>query len=226
MSSRPGHEWVVEYGRLAFVGRFLDANGLIPDRGSSVVIASPRGVEIGQALCPVDERYQTHLSPHRDGEILRLATPDDHVSHATAQRQAESILSSASDLCETLAPSLLAIDCEGLLESEQILLHGYGNAEAEVVTLCQALLTQHGLPVSWLDLNQGRTPEPAATAGCGKAGCGSTSGGGCSSCGTGESGCSSGGCSRGSAKSAAELTAYFAQLREAMESQTRRTSLH
>ncbi|MCE9568281.1 MAG: hypothetical protein K8U57_40290, partial [Planctomycetes bacterium] len=49
--------------------------------------------------------------------------------------------------------------------------------------------------------------------GCGKPGCGTESGGGCSTGG----GCSSGSCSRGSVKSADELTAHFAELRQKME---------
>jgi hypothetical protein len=73
-----------------------------------------------------------------------------------------------------------------------------------------------------------RDPKQAAD-GCGKQDCGSGAGG-CSSCGTdgaSKGGCSTSSCSRDKVKSADELTAYFADLRQKMEAAgAARTPLH
>ena len=75
------------------------------------------------------------------------------------------------------------------------------------------------MPVRLLDVTRTATAPDPPDAGCGKPGCGTT-GGGCSTCGTG-------GCSRGAVKSADDLTAYFADLRQKMDAASAgRTPLH
>ena len=122
------------------------------------------------------------------------------------------------------------MDAELTLD-DRLILHGLAWDACDATPLFTELSARFGLSVRLLDLSQTAVtidPKQAAD-GCGKPDCGSGSGG-CSSCGTdGESkgGCSTGSCSRGKVKSADELTAYFADLRQKMEAAgVTRTPLH
>jgi hypothetical protein len=219
---------LVQFGRSGFVGAFATTER--PARGERVVVRGPRGVEIGIALCEPGERFAKSLST--EGELLRVATHED-VSRTAAfpAREAE-LLSRAADAATERGLPLTFVDAELTLD-DRLILHGLAWEACDATPLFEELSARFGLTVRLLDLSQTqvtRDPPPAPSAGgCGKPGCG-TDAGGCSSCGTGgesKGGCSSGGCSRGKVKSADELTAYFADLRQKMDaSGASRTPLH
>ena len=213
---------LVQFGRSGFVGRFASDAALA--RGTRVVVRGPRGVEPGVVLCEPGERFAPALST--EGELLRIATPeDDALAETFAAREAE--LLDAANVAATEAPlPLTFVDAELTLDA-RLILHGLAWEACDATPLFTDLSARFGLAVRLLDLSQTAVtddpPQPAT--GCGKPGCG-TDGGGGSSCGTGEKGCSTKSCSRGKVKSADELTAYFADLRQKMEqSATTRTPL-
>lgn len=191
---------LVQYGRGGFVGRFAAREAFA--RGSRVVIRGPRGVEVGTVLCPAD-------GAPTDGDALRAATDLDAGS---PERESE-LLSAASAEVEARGLPLALVDAELTLDGA-LILHGLAWAACAADPLFAELSARFALTVRFLDL--GRVPVSKEPTGCGKPGCGTESGG-CSSCGTEGGGCSSGSCSRGAAKSADELTAYFADLRTKME---------
>ena len=106
------------------------------------------------------------------------------------------------------------MDVEITLDGGAIL-HALAWDACDATALLDGLAARFGLAVRLFDLSRAPAAADHSHAGCGKPGCGTESGG-CSSCGTG-GGCSSGSCSRGSVKSADELTAHFAELRNRME---------
>jgi hypothetical protein len=206
---------LVQFGRSGFVGRFASAAALA--RGERVVVRGPRGVEPGVVLCEPGERFAPSLSA--EGELLRVATPeDDALTAAFPAREAE-LLAAATDAAAERGFPLTFVDAELTLD-DRLILHGLAWDECDATPLFAELSARFNLSVRLLDLS--RTPvavDPKQQDGCGKPDCGSGSGG-CSSCGTdgGEKkGCSTGSCSRNAVKSAEELTAYFADLREKME---------
>lgn len=222
---------LVQFGRSGFVGRFVA--GVPHSRGASVVLRGPRGTEFGTVLCEPQSQFAPAMAP--EGEVLRVVTVEDAAtaSHFAA-REAELLATANTRAAERGLP-ITFIDAELTLDSCAIL-HGLAWDACDATPFFDELGAQFGLVVRWLDLS--RTPvandkpqhtEHAEHAGCGKPGCG-TSGGGCSSCGTGSSGeskgCATGSCSRGKVKSADELTTYFADLRQKMETAaTTRTPL-
>lgn len=204
--------YLVQFGKPGFVGRFRSAgDGL--ERGARVVVRGLRGTELGTVLCEPAPRFQA--AEPDDGEILRPTTPEDDAAADRLTATGDAILAAAETAAADLP--LAFVDVELTLDGAAIL-HALPWAPCDLDPLLADLCAQFGLAVRLLDLSR----SPAAkdepqTAGCGKPGCGSESGG-CStgSCGTG-GGCSTGSCSRGAAKSADELTAYFADLRRKME---------
>lgn len=206
---------LVQYGRPGYVGRFRAECAM--ERGTRVVVRGPRGLEIGSVLCAASERF---TGVDEDGVLLRAATPADDAAADRAAALARRLLEAADDLAAGLPVAFP--DAEVALDAAAAVLHALPWAGCDLDPVLVALADRFGLPVRLLDLSRDAAnpdpPEPAAT--CGKPDCGS---GGCSSCGTG-GGCASGSCSRGVVKSAAELTAYFADLRGKMEAA--RTPLH
>jgi hypothetical protein len=210
--SEPVVEFLVQYGRAAYLNRFRNPAGLDMERGARVVVVSERGRELGEVLGPADVRY---LSTDPAGDLLRSATPADERSAAECERRGFDLLSAAERLNADLGLPLTLLDAEVLLDG-QALLHAVHWGECDATPLFERLSVESGLAVKLLDLTRRTAPEPAAAGGCGSGGCGS---GGCGEggCGTEKGGCSSGNCSRGAVKSAADLTAYFSDLRRQME---------
>lgn len=213
--------YLVQYGRSAFVGRFVASPTESYERGDRVIIRSVRGVELGTVMCLASERFSRRFEAASSAPILRHATDADREG---SESLASTIFHDAEQLVEHAGLSVTVLDAEVLLEEGPVILHVLPWAECDLDPLLDELSYQYSRPFWILDVS--RTPissEPQV--GCGKTGCGS-SGGGCTSCGTG-GGCSTGGCSRGSVKSAGELTSYFAELREKMHAASSgRTSLH
>ncbi len=209
---------LVRYGRPGYVGRFRTAADL--ERGARVVVRGPRGLELGTVLCAPADRF---TSVEEDGELVRTATAADDAAADRADALARDLL----DAADALAAGLPAAfpDAEVALDSASAVLHALPWAACDLDPILTTLSDRFSLSVRLLDLSQtpvSADPPDPTTATCGKPDCGS--GGGCSSCGTG-GGCSTGSCSRGAVKSAAELTAYFADLRGKMEAAAR-TPLH
>jgi cell fate regulator YaaT (PSP1 superfamily) len=194
--------YLVRYGRPGFIGRF--ASTLPLARAERVVVHGPRGVELGEVLVSPEE-----LNPTNDGVILRLVTPHDNDEAARLNDRGQEVLASAG----TTTLPLAFIDVEVTLDGTAIL-HAVAWDTCDATALLDGLGSQFGLAVKLLDLSRVEIAQDPT--GCGKPGCGSESGG-CSTCGTG-GGCSTGSCSRGSVKSAEDLTAYFSDLRQKMES--------
>ncbi|VTR91226.1 Uncharacterized protein OS=Blastopirellula marina DSM 3645 GN=DSM3645_23751 PE=4 SV=1 [Gemmata massiliana] len=209
---------LVQFGRSGFVGRFTSSAA--HPRSARVIVRGPRGVEPGVVLCEPGERFTPALST--EGELLRaVTTEDDSLIASFPVREAE-LLSAANAAASECGLPLTFVDAELTLDAH-LILHGLAWEACDATPLFADLSTRFGLSVRLLDLSQTaatKDPPPPSTS-CGKPGCGSE-GGGCSSCGTdsgdGEKkGCSTKSCSKGKVKSADELTAYFADLRQKME---------
>ena len=199
----PARQFLVRYGRSGFVGSF--AADVALTRGDRVVILGPRGVEFGEVLLGPDHRI-----PVADGTVSRRATAADEAAAERLEVRGRELLAAA--VAGGPGLPLVFVDVELTLD-ETAILHALAWGACDATSFLDDLSAQFGLSVRLLDLS--RTPAARDEAGCGKPGCGSQDGG-CSSCGTG-GGCSSGSCSRSAVRSAEELTAYFADLRQQME---------
>jgi hypothetical protein len=204
--------YLVNYGQAGYLGRFSAAAGYRRDH--RVVVRTARGLELGTVLGEAG-----FMGPDGTGEVLRAATSEDEAAARECRQRAATILADAQALAGSLALPLLFLDGEILLDGREAILQAVHWSECDATPLFEQLSARHGLLVKLADL----TAQPkAASGGCDVCGAEKS---GCDSCGTG-GGCSSGSCSRGSVKSAEDLTAYFAGLRQQMETAAARVSLH
>jgi len=205
--------YLVEYGRAAAVGRFRCDHPAPLPRGVRVVVRGARGPELGTVLCAPADRFARLADD--EGELLRPATVADDADALQADALGRDILTAAAEAGLPVA----FVDIEVSLDCAVAVLHGLPWGECDATPLFETLSARFGLAVRLLDLSRTPTltdPPDPAKATCGKPGCGTDAAGGCSSCGTG-GGCATGSCSSGKVKSAGELTAYFADLRQKME---------
>ncbi|HEY2783500.1 MAG TPA: hypothetical protein VGJ05_00875 [Fimbriiglobus sp.] len=199
----PTTEYLVRYGRPAFVGRFRDPDGRTFARGASVAVRTPRGLEPGEVLATVT-RFEIGLP----GDLVGPHAP---VPAPTVETD---LLADAQARVADLPVAVL--DCEQLLDPVAVL-HVAAWDACDLTPILDELSATFGLAVRVHHLGEEPVPAPDPPTGCGKPDCGQESGGGCGSGG----GCSSGSCSRGTVKDADDLTAYFSNLRTQMEAQGR-----
>jgi hypothetical protein len=202
-------DYLVQYGTSAFVGRFTAT--IEPMRGASVLLRTPRGSELGTVLCEA----KANAAFDGSGELLREATPADAEARASAERLGVEILDAAGSTDQAVT----FLDCEVTLDRRGAVLHALPFGPCNLDSLLAVLSDRFDLAVRVHDFSQAKPhvdpPEPKTT--CEKPGCG-TAEGGCSSCSTSACGTGSS-CSKGKVNTAAELTSYFSDLRQKMESQ-------
>jgi len=202
----------VNYGQAGYLGRFLAAAGY--RRDDRVVVRSERGTELGTVLCEA----QT-LGPDAAGEVVRSATDADETAARDYRGRLAAVLSDAQSLADSLSLPLQFLDGEILLDGREAILQAVHWADCDATPVFAQLSARHGMLVKLADLTAAPKPTAKTCDACGE------EKSGCDSCGTG-GGCSSGSCSKGSVKSADDLTAYFAGLRQQMETTAARVSLH
>ena len=211
-------EYLVSHGEAAALTRCRDGAALAPRRGDRVVFRGPRGPELGEVLCPSPIGTPALTDTVAPGELLRCATADDEASAETWHRRGLTLLDDAQTRIADQHLPLVALDVEIPLDGSRAFVHVLRWDACSLTPLLEALFAAHGVPVSFQD--RGKPEEVHADHGCGSCGTGGCSTGGCST-----GGCGSGSCSSGSVKSAGELTAYFADLREQMHHAQERVPL-
>lgn len=196
--------YLVRHGTPGFLGRFApvaDANGDFV-RGRSFVVRSRRGLELGELLGPADSGFDDPFL----GELLRPASNGDLADGASRLATASQLYLDAQRLACEIGLPLALLDLELLLDGRHAVLHAVRLGDCDAGPLLAALGERHDIVVLLFDLT-------VATEVHDDPGCGSCGDGGC---GTG-GGCGDGGCGTCSAGGAAELAAYFADLRAQME---------
>jgi hypothetical protein len=200
-------EYLVQFGRLAFVGRFPWHGDGVLARDDDVLVRTSRGLERGTVMCPAERAAGFPTYP--DQQIVRRFCRDDHDRHTDNEAVASRLLEQSGPLLNGHAATF--IDAEVLHDRSVAIVHAVIWEDCDLTTALETLSAELGFPVRLYDVARGPQSNDAAVSGCGKPDCGSGTGG----CSTG--GCSTGSCSRGQVRSAGELTEYFRELRTKLE---------
>lgn len=172
-------QYLVEYGRLALLGRMSAELGQSLVRGDRVVIAGPRGRELGLVRCSLEARF---ASAEPEGVILRRATTDDLAAEAALQAWADDLREAARAALHPQTP-LTILDCEMTLDRQSAILIGLADPHCDPHALLEPIARRFGLPIRFLDLAQfapapKQTPSPCSSCtscACSTAGCGTGS---------------------------------------------------
>jgi hypothetical protein len=203
-------QYVVTFGGDAAVGCFTAAEPIALHRGDAVVLRTPRGVEVGEVLCPATIRQARLLGAQMRGDLLRPMDASDRRQIERLRARSREILDTATSLAGDFE-SLVVLDAELLFDGEQAVVQVLHPDPEGLISFVEALRARTGVEVRLSNLAAPLPAEPVDI-GCGKPDCGRGEGG-CTSC-------ESGGCSScGSEK--VDLRPYFAHLRSQMEASQR-----
>ncbi|MGE3820295.1 MAG: PSP1 C-terminal domain-containing protein [Isosphaeraceae bacterium] len=186
--------YLVRYGVMGQVGRFLADDGERFERGRSVVVRSHRGTELGEVLIPAPEGPRLE-SPEVDGlaRILRPAHPND----LDRARRAEGNRSTYFQDCLRILGGgtwpIDLLDVEPLLDEDRLVLHYLGPHKLDVAGLLAVFRDTYRYDVMFQPVGRDEDEdEDDHRHGCGSCGSGSGCGTGVESGRGGSSGC--GGC--------------------------------
>jgi hypothetical protein len=199
-------EYLVQHGCAGHLGRFRSGGEHSFRRGDAVVVRSRRGLELGDVLSLSSPDGAVLPDPFV-GELLRAATADDVAEAEQKHRLSRLLFEDATRQVETAGLPLAVIDVEILLDGRQALLHTVPFGPCDEASFLSALGDRLNVVVRLYDVASETVPK------CEDGGCGSCGEGGCNTNGCGDCGNGCGSCGGG----AAELAAYFSDLREQME---------
>jgi cell fate regulator YaaT (PSP1 superfamily) len=115
--------YVVRYGRMRFLGECKGLADQQHPRGQRVVVRSDRGVELGDVLCPASERTARFLPDPPRGEILRLATAEDHDQEARLAEDRQPAFNTCQELISKRRLQMDLVDIEIVHGRERIVFY-------------------------------------------------------------------------------------------------------
>jgi hypothetical protein len=204
--------FLVGYGKTAGIGLFRADAPLACARGEPAVVHTSRGLELGQVLCPADDRHARLLGTAPEGELLRLATSEDHRLASFNRQQEQALFEHCQRFVSDGGFPAAILDVEILLDGQNALLQLLSWAEWDSAPLLEDVGRRYGLSAALENVTPLAEVE-TEHGGCGKPNCGH-GGGGCDSC-------STGGCSTGCGSGKVDMREYFAHLRTQMEEKHR-----
>lgn len=197
MAVPTGQEYLVRYGLMGDIGRFRADRPAGYARGDRVVVASERGLELGEVVRPATPGHAEHLRGDQVPALVRPADRDDEVRLSACAARARALLDRAVALARSMHLAIEPIDAEVLLDGKRAILEYLRWDQADIRPLIAALGREFDLTIDASDLTSPPVTFPAGPS----SGCGSCSSGGCGSC---AGGCSSGGCGGCASKSKAK----------------------
>jgi cell fate regulator YaaT (PSP1 superfamily) len=174
--------YLVRYGRMGHVGSFkADLEAL--ERGRTVVVASPRGTELGEILAPL---FAARAVPG-GSRVVRNATSDDLQRAARAEGDRIRCLTACEHVFGDGVWPLAVIDAEPLLDERRAVLYYLGPHHLDTAALRQTFRERFDLDVAFEPVGLDEQPSPGygapcGSGGCGEGGCGSDPGAGGHSC--------------------------------------------
>jgi cell fate regulator YaaT (PSP1 superfamily) len=107
--------------------RFLGEYRGLPDqdhpRGQQVVIRSDRGTELGDVLCPASDRTAKFLANPVQGEILRLATPEDRDQETRQAEDRKKVFKTCQELIAKRRLQMDLVDLEIIPGRERVIFY-------------------------------------------------------------------------------------------------------
>ncbi|WP_237607142.1 PSP1 domain-containing protein [Roseimaritima sediminicola] len=88
--------------------------------GQRVIARTPRGIELGEVLCPATPQAVAHLDRPPEGQVLRLLTPEDENELAHLHARAEEEFRLCQRAIDDLQLDMQLVDVEHLFGGERV----------------------------------------------------------------------------------------------------------
>jgi cell fate regulator YaaT (PSP1 superfamily) len=116
-------KYLVRHGAMRFLGEFTPAAAVSTCRGDTVVVRTERGTEAGEVLCPSTPQAVAAIPEPTRGELLRVATADDHAKLRQLRESREKDYASGTRLINHHKLPMQLVDVERLFGGERIIFY-------------------------------------------------------------------------------------------------------
>lgn len=116
--------YLVRHGSMRFVGEFQAPSlPFPPARRDIVIIQSDRGTEHGELLCPATPAALASVPEPTKGQLLRVATPEDHARLADLKRLRDREVELGTSLITRHKLAMQIVDVEHLFGGERLIFY-------------------------------------------------------------------------------------------------------
>ena len=161
---------LVRVGAMGNVGRFRSATAFA--RGARAVCRTPRGLELGEVMEPVD-------SGAADGDVIRRTTQQDQLLAARLRRNADDAFTACEQLLTELDSPPTLLDVELMFDGQGLYFYFLGDVSDEVDTMTSKLAIAYEAHAQiarfseTLEAGCGPDCGTAESSGCGTSNCAS-----------------------------------------------------
>ncbi|WP_010586658.1 PSP1 C-terminal domain-containing protein [Schlesneria paludicola] len=165
--------YLVRYGTVPEVARFINDSIELPTRGACVVVQTDRGLQIGTVL----ERLKPQVDPAKDSEtefrLVRVATDDDLTTARESTRDCEESFALWCARITQWNLNLELIDLERTLDTQKLILYVLCDRGPDSTKLAlQAAAGGFGVVEVQPVASTGLVTLPQSSCGSGGGGCG------------------------------------------------------
>jgi cell fate regulator YaaT (PSP1 superfamily) len=114
---------LVRHGAMRFLGEFAPSPGVDARRGDTVIVRSERGLEVGEVLCAATPQAMSVIPEPSRGELLRVATEEDHGKLKQLRELREMDYSAATRLIAQHRLPMQLVDVERLFGGERVIFY-------------------------------------------------------------------------------------------------------
>ncbi len=136
-SSNPS--FLVRHGVMRFLGEFVPPPEIAIKRGDMVVLHTERGTEAGEVLCPATPQAIAVIPEPTHGEILRIATSDDHRKLRDIRESRNADHAIGTKLVEQHHLLMQLVDIERILGGERMVFYFISESRVDFRELVKSL---------------------------------------------------------------------------------------
>src|SRR5262245_23845914 len=114
---------LVRHGAMRFLGDFTPAPAVDAKRGDTVIVRSERGLEVGEVLCAATPQAIAAIPEPTRGELLRIATQEDHAKLRQLRDLHEMDYSAGTRLIAHHKLPMQLVDVERIFGGERIVFY-------------------------------------------------------------------------------------------------------
>ena len=119
----PPPTYIVRHGSTRLLGEFESSDGAVFPRGTTVIVHSDRGHEVGQVLCESNPRAVGLISEPTRGQILRTPTENDQAIRDKLREAERGEFDSCNRFVQQRKLQMELVDVEHLFGGERIIFY-------------------------------------------------------------------------------------------------------
>ena len=114
---------LVRHGSMRFLGEYVQPPGAPVARGDTVILRTERGQETGEVLCDATPQTVAAIPEPTRGDIIRVATAEDHAKIARVREQQKQQFTAGERLVSHHKLAMQIVDVEFLFGGERLIFY-------------------------------------------------------------------------------------------------------